>query len=382
MKIGLMGFEFCSPNKGCEALTYSILSILSELESINNNLTIYNFSGTGLGSIPKFFKKINFIEIPPKLKDIKFKFIRAILKCDVILDVTMGDSFSDIYSEDYFKSLMKHKKIIELLNKKYILLPQTYGPFNSKSSEKIARKVLKKASKIYCRDRLSQELLENKFNIRDSILTSDLAFILPFNKMRKLENNKIKIGINISGLLYKGGFINDNQFGLKINYKEYIERLINYYGKKENYEIHLIPHVIDESENSYDDDYKVCKSIQIKHPECILAPAFINPIEAKSYISNMNYFIGSRMHSTIAAFSSGVVTIPVSYSRKFEGLFNSLNYSYVINAKIEDTDSAYLKTIKYLDNSKKLEISQIKSLKLIEDKKKIFIESLESEING
>ena len=30
MKIGLMGFSFSHENKGCEALTYSILGILSK----------------------------------------------------------------------------------------------------------------------------------------------------------------------------------------------------------------------------------------------------------------------------------------------------------------------------------------------------------------
>ena len=34
-------------------------------------------------------------------------------------------------------------------------------------------------------------------------------------------------------------------------------------------------------------------------PCAVLAPDFKNPIEAKSYISNMDVFIGARMHSTI-----------------------------------------------------------------------------------
>ena len=32
------------------------------------------------------------------------------------------------------------------------------------------------------------------------------------------------------------------------------------------------------------------------------------------------------MHATIGAISSGVATIPFSYSRKFEGLFGNLEY--------------------------------------------------------
>lgn len=383
MKIGLMGLEFNSPNKGCEALTYSIINILKELKSIDENTVIYNFSGTGLGHIPKEFPKFKFIEIKPKLKDLSFKYIRALLDCNVILDATMGDSFSDIYSEEYYNSLIKHKKIAQLLCKNYILLPQTYGPFNSEKSSEIAKKVFLKAKKIYCRDELSKDLLEKDYNIKNVELASDMAFILPYNKeMYKFEKtNKKKLGINISGLLYKGGFNSENQFNLSIDYKEYIDKTISYFIEKNEYEIHLIPHVIDLSKNSYDDDYKICELLKQKFSDCILAPAFNTPIEAKSYISNMDIFIGSRMHSTIGAFSSKVATIPVSYSRKFEGLFNSLNYEYVINGRTESTNSAFDKTIEYVENYKKIEEQQKKSLKVIEEKNKKFIDSISSVID-
>ena len=96
----------------------------------------------------------------------------------------------------------------------------------------------------------------------------------------------------------------------------------------------------------------------------------------------MDIFIGSRMHSTIAAFSAGVLTIPVSYSRKFEGLFNSLEYEYVINGKTEDSESAFNKTLQYIENRKELLETQKKSQKLIEDKKKSFIISLEKVIEN
>lgn len=382
MKIGLIGFEFNSANKGCEALTYSLISILKNISYIEKDSIIYNFSGTGLGVIPKEFTKFKFIEVKPTLKDMTFKYIRSLLSCDIIFDVTMGDSFSDIYSENYYNYLIRQKKLAEFLCSNYILLPQTYGPFNTKKSERKAIKVLKKAKKIYCRDELSKEILENKFNIKNIELASDMAFVLPYNSnIYSLEQNtKKKLGINVSGLLYKGGFNSSNQFNLGLDYKNYIEKIIEYFSNNAQYEIHLIPHVIDLSENSNDDDYKTCKMLQQKYKNCILAPAFNTPIEAKSYISNMNIFIGSRMHSTIAAFSSGVITIPVSYSRKFEGLFNSLNYKYVINGKNEDTNSAIEKTIDYVLNFDKLQNKQKQSLNIIEEKKAIFIDSINNEI--
>lgn len=377
MKIGLMGCEFSSPNKGCEALTYSILHIINNLDCKNKKVTIYNFSGTELGKVPQAFPELQFINVKPKLKDPTFRYIRFLSKCDVILDVTMGDSFSDIYSEELYHYLIRHKKVAEFFCKNYILLPQTYGPFHSSTSAKNAVSVFSRAKKIYCRDELSKKILEQDFDIKEVELTSDLAFMLPYDKNMYpfKRTGKKKLGINVSGLLYKGGFYSENQFSLTIDYKSYIEKVINYFLEKEEYEVHLIPHVIDLTENPHDDDFQVCKMLIDKFPTCILAPAFETPIEAKSYISNMDIFIGSRMHSTIAAFSSSVVTIPISYSRKFEGLFYSLDYKYVIDGRKETLDSAFNKTLQYVEESEKLKNKQQKSLEIIEEKKKTFINS-------
>ena len=146
--------------------------------------------------------------------------------------------------------------------------------------------------------------------------------------------------------------------------------------------MHLIPHVIDQSIDAYDDDYKICKKLNKKYPDTVLAPAFETPIQAKSYISNMEIFIGSRMHSTIAAFSSNVITIPISYSRKFEGLFGSLNYPYVVNAKENDTASAFKLVMDYINKKGELKEKQLKSLDVIDEKNKKFKESILELLNG
>lgn len=382
MRIGLIGCEFESPNKGCEALTYSFIHVLQECID-DKDLVIYNFSGTGLGNIDKEFPLIKFINVEPKIKDIRFNYIKKIKECDIIFDATMGDSFSDIYSYKYYNSLIKHKKIIQFFSKKYILLPQTYGPFLKDTSLKKAKKILKRSYKIYCRDNLSKKLLEEKLKIKNSILVTDMAFFLPFDKKRyKLKENRIKIGINISGLLYRGGFESENQFNLTLNYKKFINDLILYLISEGKYDIYIIPHVIDIKENAHDDDYIISKQIQDKYKECHLAPIFKSPIDAKSFISNMNIFIGSRMHSTIAAFSSNVITIPISYSRKFEGLFSNFNYNSVINGRMCNEEDALQEIKKYLFNSSELKFQQNESLKLIERQKKNFLDNIKNDLKS
>ena len=196
----------------------------------------------------------------------------------------------------------------------------------------------------------------------------DMAFMLPYNRERyNIEKKgKIAVGVNVSGLLWKGGFDKNNQFNLNFDYKEYIYQLIEWILSQEDYVIHFIPHVIDLNEYSYDDDYKVINELKDKYTDTVLAPPFETPIEAKSYISKMDCFIGARMHSTIAAFSSGVATIPFSYSRKFEGLFNTLGYYYVIHGNSDSLQEAIDKTKEYIHDYKELKSSCAKSLICVE----------------
>lgn len=379
MKIGLMGCEFTSPNKGCEALTYSFISILNDIMR-KDEITIYNFSGTEIGYFTEKFPNINFINVYPKLKDFSFKYIKALKNCDIIFDVTMGDSFSDIYSTKYYNWLIVNKKIAELCCKNYVLLPQTYGPYNVKKSLRRAIGIIKKAKKVYSRDELSKTLLE-KNGIRDVKLVTDMAFMLPYDNSiyNVKKEGKILLGINISGLLYKGGFNSDNQFNLTIDYKKMVDSIISKYSNNPKYEVHIIPHVI--GSNNSDDDYETCKFYSNKYKQCILAPKFKTPVEAKSYISNMDIFIGSRMHATIAAFSSGVFTIPVSYSRKFEGLFNSLDYKYTINGKKLNTEEVINTIGDYIDKKDTIKEAQKKAAHNIDRKNTQFKKSIKEIVN-
>lgn len=178
-------------------------------------------------------------------------------------------------------------------------------------------------------------LVPSQQNIAEYI---DMAFFLPYTPI-SLDKKWIHVGLNISALLWHGGYTKDNQFGLKENYKDMICRIIDYFLSQPNVKLHLIPHVI--SNEKIEDDYTVAETIVHKYcnPSIVLSEKFKSPVEAKSYISSMDFFMGARMHSTIAAFSSGVPVIPMAYSRKFNGLFEAtLNYEHMVNLKVDNTE--------------------------------------------
>ena len=98
----------------------------------------------------------------------------------------------------------------------------------------------------------------------------------------------------------------------------------------------------------------------------------------------MSFFLGARMHSTIAAFSSGVPVLPMAYSRKFNGLFeDTLEYPYIADMKVKD-DSGILEMVERTFNDREKLRSKIERvLSTVVDKKtESFIEDLKAIFNG
>lgn len=350
-------------NKGCIALSHSSVYLIDKILK-RNNIDYEILINTHPNS-PKIkiqgkeysYKSfthpasINFKSNPFKLfSKENIKGIKCLKKIDLHLELASGDSFSDIYGITRFKFINRICKLSRILKKEYIFLPQTIGPFLNKKVEKEALITLKSASSLMARDKISKDFANDLLGKKIVKEYVDLAFLLPFTK-QNFNNKEINIGLNISGLLYVGGYTHSNQFNLIEDYKITINRLIESLLKIDNVKIHLIPHVYSLEEKEGENDYYIMDKISKAYnsDKIILSPLFFNPSDAKSYISGMDFFIGSRMHSTIAAFSSGVPVLPLSYSRKFEGLFeDTLNYPYVIDLKSNTSDIIISQTLEFI----------------------------------
>ncbi|NBA98226.1 polysaccharide pyruvyl transferase family protein [Pseudomonas sp. R5(2019)] len=308
------------------------LSIKEELEN-NNNIKIshVNYSTK---QIAKDFLKLN------------FSAVKSFKKYDLVLDIGEGDSFTDIYGLKRFLNLSSTKFISIIFGKKLCLSPQTIGPFNHKLSKIVAAWLMKRSKYVFSRDGKSTHYAK-ELGV-NAIEVCDVAFSLPYQPQTKIPNS---VGINVSGLLWNGGYSGNNQFNLKVDYKSLIQKTIEGFltrGKQ----VHLIAHVIAD-DIPVEDDFRVCEEIKKRFQEnhnVILAPKFKSPTEAKSYISSLHFFTGARMHATIGALSSGVVTIPLAYSRKFAGVFDSLGYPYTLSAYDLDTESILTKTFELHDH--------------------------------
>lgn len=383
MQIGLLGLTLNSGNKGCEALAYGFLNILNEIgekEKIKIRVYFilpfrpksymkykaYRIAGKELDGLEKMYTNLSVRLIVYQQVYGRFVFSRTINCLNGVFDFTAGDSFTDLYGKDRFYSRTILKEEIINRNIPFILGSQTIGPFQDEAVRKKAVKVILNSKEVFVRDEKSMEYTK-KISGRVPKLTTDVAFALPYDSSKKMTK-KVKVGFNPSGLLWNESISLGNKFDLKTDYCTYCREVIRFLLSHENMEVYLVQHAAMEDLNFPDNDRISVLALKEEFPKTIVSPLFKTAMEAKTYIASMDIFLGARMHATIAAFSATVPVIPFSYSRKFEGLFQSLGYEYIISGRAETTENAIETTRLWLENIDELRECIEKSSKIVNER--------------
>ncbi len=258
---------------------------------------------------------------------------------DIMLDIGAGDSFTDIYRNKRYAYIIAIKALALAAGKRLILSPQTIGPFSRQPHTAIAAWACRKAEVVFVRDPMSMTVLQQMAPDADARQAIDVAFALPFDRAARVPGGPVRVGINPSGLLMGGGYSGNNEFGLSIDYPALTRAIIGDFLAMPGVEVVLVPHVI-ASGMANDDDSSAADQLKAEFPALERGPDFASPSAAKSFISGLDFLVGARMHATIAAYSAGVPVVPISYSRKFEGLYGGLGYPWLVPAKGLSTAAA------------------------------------------
>ena len=288
---------------------------------------------------------------------------KTLYDTDLVVDITGGDSFSDIYGFKRFFLGFLCKWLVTFSGKKLVLLPQTYGPFKGRTTRLMARYVVNHASMVYSRDKSSIEyitkLSRNLVKNGKVGFVPDVAFVLDSRKPENigvgvLENKPAKdsvlIGLNISGLLFNGGYTRDNMFGLKTDYPELVYRIIDSVLADKKSVVLLVPHVFHPPGHVESDSEacaKVYEAVSSKYRDRIFqVSGSYNQNEIKYVIGKCDFFIGSRMHSCIAALSQCIPAVGLAYSRKFQGVFESVGLGNCVADAYQCSKDVLLSTIR------------------------------------
>lgn len=341
VKVGMLWHSMNSDNLGVGALTLSNIDIVERLAAqvgVRPEFIILGWDDAGTPYVTRDDVSVKGLRMKDFLRP-KGGLFSALRACDLVLDIGAGDSFTDIYGLKRSLSILGSKVQALATRRPLILCPQTIGPFGRTWVRRLAVGVMNRAYGVTSRDDLSTAFLRDigyKGTITEA---TDVAMRLPFTRQSPGAEGPVRVGLNVSGLLMSGGYTGRNDFGLTVDYPALIRQTITWFQAQPNCEVHLVAHVLSES-IEVEDDYRASKALADEFPGTVLAPYFKSPIDAKSYISGLDFFAGARMHACIAAFSSDVPMVPMAYSRKFGGLFGTLGYDVLADLRSETTESA------------------------------------------
>lgn len=328
IRIGLLWHSLTSDNLGVGALTGGHLEILDGVAARLGLRPRYRVLGWA-DPRPPYFTRPDLEIAHLRMKD----FVRPgglwrlLRGSDIVLDIGAGDSFADIYGRKRILRMFAAQAMTLMAGRPLGFAPQTIGPFAPGPLRAVARRLLARAAVVASRDDLSTGFAREMGFRGPLVEATDVALRLPFERPApRPAGGKVRVGLNVSGLLFNGGYTRDNMFGLKADYRALMAKAVDRFLARPEVELHLVGHVLS-SAQPVEDDRAAALALAAGRPGVIVAPGFSGPSEAKSLIASMDFFAGARMHACIAAFSTGVPVLPMAYSRKFAGLFGTLGYS-------------------------------------------------------
>jgi len=270
--------------------------------------------------------------------------LKLLLETDYFIDISGGDSFSDIYGMQRLTMGFLIRLLPLVLKKDVILFPQTYGPFRRAVSRCMARYVLKRSRRIYSRDQAgldyAKRLLGRAATDGKVRFAPDVGFLLDPRKPDGSEvdelnalraDGRVIVGLNVSGLVYYGGYTNRNEFGLQVDYRELVDRALELLLKRQDVVILLVPHVVPAGgfQGNIENDLSACLEVydrlsKVYPGRFLIARGHYDHCQVKYLIGRCDFFIGTRMHSCIAALSQCIPAVGLAYSMKFRGVFGTV----------------------------------------------------------
>ncbi|MDG1459311.1 MAG: polysaccharide pyruvyl transferase family protein [Pseudoprimorskyibacter sp.] len=265
---------------------------------------------------------------------------RVIAKSRAILDVSGGDSFTDLYGPRRFQSMELTKRLALDNNIPLILLPQKLGPFNDRAMRTKAIDILRGAKAVFLRDAHSfdfvRDALGQDFDPERHHLGPDMATLLPRTRPAQAlpdtiarwlaaERDAPLAGLNVSGLLCHKALEQQSHYGLADPHDIQIDAAANaILDSDPDIRLLLISHV-QRPEGDPESDFTAAQELKLRlgdrsHRVEVL-PQSLGATELKWVLAQLDWFAGARMHATIGAFSSGVPTLGLGYSDKAYGTF-------------------------------------------------------------
>jgi len=268
---------------------------------------------------------------------------RAMREANLVLDLS-GDSISSVYNWVANLTVILPLLIARLIGKPYFLCAQSIGPFGKGRIDRLTIKTLRSADLITIRENQTNRILSSHGIIDNVRRTQDLAFLLSpsgADELQRLLNQEQLdpstkwMGVSVSSIIAGYAF---SDLPSTDREEAYLNAVAAFCDK--SYELYglctlFVPHVVIPGKS---DDRRVTSQVQdrMRHKETshIISGAYTGA-QLKALIGVCQFFVGSRMHATIAALSQGIPTVTLVYNHKTLGINGDVlnQHDYLIDIR-------------------------------------------------
>jgi len=207
---------------------------------------------------------------------------------------------------------------------------QTYGPFVNLATRTAARIALGSANLLFAREPESVNILKTIGLGEKCQLFPDVAMVLPCADWADLEcapevkdfvsDSEPYIGVSLSTKV----ILDEKRQGVTPRYEHLMTQFVKWL-LDQDYRVLFIPHTYLAHNPGGDDlglTLRILDNLSTSSERYLVVQDDLAPDELKTLFSRSQVFVGSRYHSLIAALSTGVPSLAVGWSHKYDGLLS------------------------------------------------------------
>tara|TARA_R110000737_G_scaffold292769_1_gene299330 strand:+ start:1954 stop:3108 length:1155 start_codon:yes stop_codon:yes gene_type:complete len=322
MIIEIKGVQFV--NKGAELMLYAVLQRIrlywpeakialapNVNSSYENRAKLGALQKISLSKYPFDFNFIAYI-LPKRIRDyLKSWGIVTEADIDVVLDAS-GFAYGDQWNPVLLKNALKEAKRAAKHKRKYIFLPQAFGPFTNPKHAKLIQEMMHYPSLVCAREQQSFQHISALSPNGDNVkvypdFTNALIAQTPDNIDAYQQGACLIPNYNmLSAKNPNKGWI-----------KSYIDLFV--YAAEQCLKAGVKPYLLNHEGAQ---DLAICQQIN----QCLSQPLEIvvepHPEKVKGYIKHAQLIVCSRFHGCVSALSQAIPCIGTSWSHKYEELFS------------------------------------------------------------
>ena len=213
-------------------------------------------------------------------------------------------------------------------NKPVFVMGTSIEPIKNKVIKYYTEKVLKKVDFVYAREEITEKYLNTFLPNEKHMQIPDMAFMLgekygnvPFLDVIK-KQGKILIGITVRKWNFPNSIDPENS---RKKYKNELVKFIENTIEKYNAVFIFIPQVIVDYASDVDIAKEIKQELKNKYQSSfIIREDDWTPVQIKNVIGQLDFFVGTRMHSNIFATSMKIPTLAIAYEKKTNGIMKSV----------------------------------------------------------